>query len=45
MLLPRIRALGDPDEDAAIIFGAEDDADETAPLRRLPSARCAGASR
>jgi ATP-dependent helicase/nuclease subunit B len=24
MLLPRIRALGDPDEDAAIIFGAED---------------------
>jgi ATP-dependent helicase/nuclease subunit B len=27
-LLPSIRALGDPDEDAAIIFGAEDDADE-----------------
>jgi ATP-dependent helicase/nuclease subunit B len=25
MLLPRIRALGDPDEDAAIIFGAADD--------------------
>lgn len=24
-LLPSIRALGDPDEDAAIIFGAEDD--------------------
>lgn len=24
MLLPRIRALGDPDEDAAIIFGAAD---------------------
>jgi len=27
-LLPSIRALGDPDEDAAIIFGAEGDADE-----------------
>ncbi|HKB00131.1 MAG TPA: double-strand break repair protein AddB [Methyloceanibacter sp.] len=26
MLLPRIRALGDPDEDAAIIFGAGDGA-------------------
>ena len=25
LLLPRIRALGDPDEDAAIIFGAEDE--------------------
>jgi inactivated superfamily I helicase len=24
LLLPRIRALGDPDEEAAIIFGAED---------------------
>jgi double-strand break repair protein AddB len=28
-LLPSIRALGDPDEDAAIIFGAEGDADES----------------
>ena len=27
-LLPSIRALGDPDEDAAIIFGAEEDADQ-----------------
>ncbi len=27
-LLPSIRALGDPDEDAAIIFGAEGNADE-----------------
>jgi ATP-dependent helicase/nuclease subunit B len=27
LLLPRIRALGDPDEEAAIIFGAEDSAD------------------
>ena len=27
VLLPSIRALGDPDEDAAIIFGAEDDAE------------------
>jgi ATP-dependent helicase/nuclease subunit B len=27
-LLPSIRALGDPDEDAAIIFGAEGDADQ-----------------
>ena len=27
MLLPSIRALGDPDEDAAIIFGAEEDAE------------------
>lgn len=25
LLLPRIRTLGDPDEEAAIIFGAEDD--------------------
>ena len=24
LLLPRIRALGDPDEEAALIFGAED---------------------
>ena len=28
LLLPRIRALGDPDEEAAIIFGAEDGADD-----------------
>ncbi|MBK5197776.1 MAG: double-strand break repair protein AddB, partial [Methyloceanibacter sp.] len=28
LLLPRIRALGDPDEEAAIIFGAEDGASE-----------------
>jgi ATP-dependent helicase/nuclease subunit B len=28
MLLPRIRALGDPDEDAAIIFGAGDGASD-----------------
>jgi ATP-dependent helicase/nuclease subunit B len=28
LLLPRIRALGDPDEEAAIIFGAEDSADD-----------------
>jgi ATP-dependent helicase/nuclease subunit B len=28
LLLPRIRALGDPDEDAAILFGAEESADE-----------------
>lgn len=27
-LLPSIRALGDPDEDAAIIFGAEDSAED-----------------
>jgi len=27
LLLPRIRALGDPDEEAAIIFGAEDNPD------------------
>jgi len=27
MLLPRIHALGDPDEEAALIFGAEDAAD------------------
>ena len=27
LLLPRIRALGDPDEEAAIIFGAEDGLD------------------
>ena len=32
LLLPRIRALGDPDEDAAIIFGAEDSADEDGAL-------------
>ncbi|HET9935638.1 MAG TPA: double-strand break repair protein AddB [Methyloceanibacter sp.] len=30
MLLPRIRGLGDPDEDAAIIFGAGDDNDDGA---------------
>ena len=28
LLLPRIRALGDPDEEAAIIFGAEDSPDD-----------------
>ncbi|MEX1061449.1 MAG: double-strand break repair protein AddB, partial [Methyloceanibacter sp.] len=28
LLLPRIRALGDPDEEAAIIFGAEDGPDD-----------------
>ena len=28
LLLPRIRALGDPDEEAALIFGAEDGASE-----------------
>ena len=28
MLLPSIRALGDPDEDAAIIFGGEGNAEE-----------------
>ncbi len=28
LLLPRIRALGDPDEEAALIFGAEDNAGE-----------------
>ena len=27
LLLPRIRTLGDPDEEAAIIFGAEDSLD------------------
>ncbi len=30
LLLPRIRALGDPDEDAAIIFGAEDNFEDGA---------------
>jgi double-strand break repair protein AddB len=30
LLLPRIRALGDPDEEAAIIFGAEDGVDDGA---------------
>jgi inactivated superfamily I helicase len=28
LLLPHIRALGDPDEEAAIIFGAEDSSDD-----------------
>jgi hypothetical protein len=28
LLLPRIRALGDPDEEAAIIFGAGDSAED-----------------
>ena len=28
LLLPRIRALGDPDEEAAIIFGVEDSPDD-----------------
>ncbi len=31
LLLPRIRTLGDPDEDAAIIFGAEDGLYDGAP--------------
>ena len=47
LLLPRIRALGDPDEEAAIIFGAEDNPDaglEGAPARRR-SARCRGVLR
>ncbi|HKQ55911.1 MAG TPA: double-strand break repair protein AddB, partial [Methyloceanibacter sp.] len=30
LLLPRIRALGDPDEDAAIIFGAEESLEDGA---------------
>ena len=30
LLLPRIRALGDPDEDAAIIFGAEESLEDSA---------------
>ena len=45
LLLPRIRALGDPDEEAAIIFGAEDGRESTASPGRRPSARCSGASR
>ena len=32
LLLPRIRALGDPDEDAAIIFGAEESLGEDGAL-------------
>jgi ATP-dependent helicase/nuclease subunit B len=32
LLLPRIRALGDPDEEAAIIFGAEDSSDDDGAL-------------
>ena len=32
LLLPRIRALGDPDEDAAIIFGAEESLGEDGTL-------------
>ena len=32
LLLPRIRALGDPDEDAAIIFGAEESPEEDGAL-------------
>jgi len=30
LLLPRIRALGDPDEDAALLFGAEDSSGDSA---------------
>ncbi|HEX7532125.1 MAG TPA: double-strand break repair protein AddB, partial [Methyloceanibacter sp.] len=30
LLLPRIRALGDPDEEAALVFGAEDGGAERA---------------
>ena len=47
LLLPRIRALGDPDEDAAIIFGGEGNVGGslTAPPARRPSARCSGALR
>ena len=45
-LLPRIRALGDPDEDAAIIFGAEAGAEDGFAARwpSPPSARCRGGS-
>ncbi|MGZ8415943.1 MAG: double-strand break repair protein AddB [Methyloceanibacter sp.] len=32
LLLPRIRALGDPDEDAAIIFGAEESQEDDGAL-------------
>ena len=32
LLLPRIRALGDPDEDAAIIFGAEESLEDDGAL-------------
>lgn len=32
LLLPRIRALGDPDEEAAIIFGAEDGPEDNSAL-------------
>ena len=43
LLLPRIRALGDPDEDAAIIFGAEDSAAEDGVAGAAGrSARCRG---
>ena len=45
LLLPRIRALGDPDEEAAIIFGAEESRKTTARSARRPSAHCRGASR
>ena len=44
---PRIRALGDPDEDAAIIFGGEGNAEEALPEppAPAPSARWSGALR
>jgi double-strand break repair protein AddB len=35
LLLPRIRALGDPDEEAAIIFGADDGQDDDGALGAL----------
>jgi len=41
LLLPRIRALGDPDEEAAIIFGAEDNPD--AGLEGVTGAQAIGA--
>ena len=45
MLLPSIRALGDPDEDAAIIFGGEGNAEEGfAGAGRCPRHRPAGAA-
>ena len=46
MLLPSIRALGDPDEDDAIIFGGEGNAEEGLPAAPVPAAsvRWSGAS-
>ena len=44
LLLPRIRALGDPDEDEALIFGAEDCPEEAASAKpHRGAAEAAGA--